>query len=102
MLSSFAAVPTMNKSHTLNMASPVHVVIYNYNQKEELFVLHTNQSASTCAKQHWQMVCCDNNYIVVSGLAEDFLWEVSDCSCDDAPLKMGGGPAFYSLTGCFR
>lgn len=48
------------------------------------------------------MVHCDNNYTVVSGLAEDFLWEVSGCSCDDASLKMGGGPLLNCLTGCFR
>lgn len=45
MLSSFAAMPTMNKSHTHTwiwpLYIPVHVVIYNYNHKEELFVLHT-------------------------------------------------------------
>lgn len=48
------------------------------------------------------MLHCDNNCTVVSGLAEDFLWEVSGCSCDDAPLKLGGGPLLYRLTGCFR
>lgn len=48
------------------------------------------------------MVHCDNSYAVVSGLVEDFLWEVSGFSCDDASLKMGGGPSLNSFTGCFR
>lgn len=48
------------------------------------------------------MVHCDSDCTVVSGLAEDFLWEVSGCSCDDAPLKLGGGPSLYSSTGCCR
>ena len=56
----------------------------------------------TLSKTHKQMVYCDNNYAVVSGLAEDFLWEVSGCSCDDASLRMGGGPPLNSFTGCFR
>lgn len=47
------------------------------------------------------MVHCDNNYIVVSGLAKDFLWEVSGCCCDDASLKLGGGPSLNSWTVCF-
>lgn len=86
-----------NKSHTDILYSLIYVQISSTEKKKTC-----TQSDSTCAKQHWQMVRCDNTCTVVSGLAEDFLWEVSGRSCDDASLKLGGGPSFYSLTVCFR